>query len=83
MNQEQFDNYIEQLPCGEYIVSVYYKYDDEQYYSHSNEHMTITPDYIEWLDDWNEGFDDIQYEGCLPINEISVFGFWLVTVKGE
>ena len=76
MTGEEFYKYISELPLGEYIVLIYLKYKDEKTWRHSNEILTLTEDYIEWLDDWDEGEEEVYFEGCMPIDEITITHFY-------
>lgn len=55
-----------------YIVRLAYKYKWENEYTKSNEYLDVdweTADYY-WLDDWNEGHDEVYVLAFIPVADI-------------
>jgi hypothetical protein len=56
-------------------VSIRYKYSHEKEWTQSNEVLEVelsVEGYYVWLNDWDEGQQDIEILGCVPISEINV-----------
>ncbi len=59
-------------PWKTYIIRIAYKYSDEINYTVSNEVASTTENMIEWLNDWNEGQQDIIVLGWCDIDLVPV-----------
>lgn len=79
MNSEQLFKAIEEdcmkRECyGDYIVRVRYKYEWETKWRYSNEYLEF--DWMCcgwcWLDDWNEGQQDVEFLGFIAVDDIEV-----------
>lgn len=74
MTLEQFFKKLDTLPRNDYIVLLAYKYDWEKEYMVSNEILEYygTRDEYVWLNDWNEGQQDVKVLGFINVDEVEV-----------
>ena len=54
--------------CGEYIVSIAYKYSWEHIYSKTIEVFFYDDNNITWFNDWNEGQQDVLVDGIVSVS---------------
>lgn len=74
MNMAEFFNYFDKVIPGDYIIWLKYKYSFETEYIYTKEILTHCVDHFEWLNDWNEGQEDIIILGFVPV--IGIIDFW-------
>lgn len=75
MKESEFYEWLETQPVENKIVSIKYKYSHEKEWIQSNEILEVTPSFKEvyvWLNDWNEGQQDIEILGCISVSDINV-----------
>ena len=75
MTLDQFYNTIKHLNLyQDLIVKLCYKYKWEKDYTFTNEYLQYIPcrDDWEWLNDWNEGQQDVKVIGFIPISNVTV-----------
>lgn len=77
----EFMKQIEGKISGDYIVRIILKYDHEVNFREITTVMTITPDKIEWLDDWNEGEQCVFVLGYIWIEDIYRIAHALIDFK--
>lgn len=86
MKESDFYEWLEAQPIEDKIVSIKYKYSHEKEWTQSNEILEVDP-YCEevyvWLNDWNEGQQDIEILGCIPVSDINVSIFDRKTEQTE
>lgn len=76
MTLEEFFKYLSKLNTIEdRLVYMRYKYSCDDEWTYSNEileaDLSIEGCYI-WLNDWNEGQENVEILGCIPISDINV-----------
>ena len=75
MTELEFDKWLETQPIEDKLVSMRYKYSHERKWTQSNEvlevDMSVDGNYV-WLNDWDEGQEDVEILGCIPISDIDV-----------
>lgn len=74
MTLERFFEDLQYYPACDYLVEVHYKYDFEDYYTVSNEVLLFCNDHYAWLNDWNEGQENIKIYKFIAISEIEIEG---------
>lgn len=74
LNLEQFFKRLDREPRNDYIVRLAYKYNWEKEYTVSNEILEYDGehDYYIWLNDWDEGQQDVKVLGYICIDEVDV-----------
>lgn len=73
MNRERFFEWLRsQNRTGEMIVKINYKYDFEKKYTEENEHMEWDGTDIIWLNDWDEGQEDVIIIGYTWVDEVEI-----------
>ena len=76
MTVNEFNKYLQTLPCiEEQLVRLRYKYDWEDEWEYSNQILIVNMDvegYYCWLQDWNEGQEDVEILGCIALSDIDV-----------
>jgi len=77
----EFKEQMERKVFGTYIVRIILKYDYEVNFREITTIATITPDKIEWLDDWNEGEDCVFVLGYIWIDDIYRIAHALIDFK--
>lgn len=75
MKLDDFFKFLAKLPVDDYVVRLKLKYDDEKDYRYTNEILEFDDDNYLWANDWNEGEQDVQVLGYMPISEINTFRF--------
>lgn len=79
MTINKFNEYLQTLPYIEtQLVHLRYKYVWENEWTYSNEILTVDMNvegYYCWLNDWNEGQQDVEILGCVALSDISVPSF--------
>ena len=78
MTLDKFYKKIEQLNLREdLIVKIAYKYKWEKDYTFTNEYLQYIPcrDDWEWLNDWNEGQQDVKVIGFISMSNVTVPAF--------
>lgn len=63
-------DFLNTLPVGEYIVHIEFKYPWEKCYTSSYELFFVDTDERYWLNDWNEGQDDVKYIGFINVANV-------------
>ena len=74
MTENDFFKYLRDKEIQDYIVSLRYKYSWEDDWNYSNEILEWEPSltsYV-WNVDWDEGYDEVEVLGCIPIADIKV-----------
>lgn len=75
MKESDFYEWLETQPVEDKIVSIKYKYSHEKEWTQSNEILEVDLSYEDvyvWLDDWDEGQQDIEILGCISVSDINV-----------
>ena len=75
MNLEEFHEWLKKQPIEDKIVYIKYKYSWEDRYTMQNEYLEVdmrVNGYYIWLNDWNEGQEDVEILGCIDVNKIDV-----------
>ena len=73
MTRERFEEWLRsQNRTGEMIVKINYKYDFEKKYTEENEHMEWDGIDIIWLNDWDEGQEDVIIIGYTWVDEVEI-----------
>ena len=75
MKESDFYEWLETQPVEDKIVSIKYKYSHEKEWTQSNEILEVGLSYEDvyvWLNDWDEGQQDIEILGCIPVSDINV-----------
>lgn len=72
MTLEEFDRELEKRPIEPLIVRLKWKYKWEKEYTYSNEILDYEDDHYVWLNDWDEGQDEVYVVGFIPIADIEV-----------
>lgn len=76
MTREEFSEYLKKLPCIEtQLVYLRQRYKYEEDWEYLNEILSVDmdfPGYYIWENDWNEGQENVEILGCVPISEIDV-----------
>lgn len=75
MRLDDFFKLLDTLPVDYYVVRLKLKYDHEKDYQYSNELLLYDgSDYegsiYHWNNDWDEGQQDVEVIGYIPISEI-------------
>ena len=78
MKLDDFFKLLYTLPVDDYVVRLKLKYDHEKDYSYTNELLIYDgSDYegsiYHWDNDWDEGQQDIEVIGYIPVSEIDRF----------
>lgn len=61
-----------QMERTDYIIRLGTRYSGEKDYTYSNEVLVYDgDDTFQWLNDWDEGQDDVIVVGYIPVAEIS------------
>jgi len=78
MTIEEFNEYIRKQPLQTYIVEIKLKYQYEKEYRYTNEILRVENgcDYV-WLQDWNEGEEDVEILNCVALNDIDLSLQWI------
>jgi len=78
MTIEEFNKYIRKQPLQTYIVEIKLKYNHETEYRYTNEILIVENgcDYV-WLQDWNEGEEDVEILNCVALNDIDLSLQWI------
>ena len=76
MSLKEFFKYLQELDTVEdRLVYIRYKYACDDSWTYSNEVLAVDfnveGNYF-WFNDWNEGQEDVEVLGCIPINDIAV-----------
>lgn len=75
MSIKEFFKYLDTKNIETQIVYLRYKYSWEDTWTYSNEilevDMNVDGFYI-WLNDWNEGQEDIEVLGSIPVSDVEV-----------
>ena len=75
MSIKEFFKYLDHVPIETRIVYLRYKYSHEDCWTYSNEilevDMNVDGFYI-WLNDWNEGQQDVEILGCIAVSDVEV-----------
>jgi hypothetical protein len=75
MTEAKFNEWLETQPVEDKLVYLKYKYSHEEEWTFSNEilevEMSVGGCYV-WLNDWDEGQQDIEILGCIAISDIDV-----------
>lgn len=78
MTLEEFGKWLEKQPLRSKLVSMRYKYSNEEEWEYRNEYLevdtSVDGNYV-WLNDWNEGQEDVEILGAISIDSIKVPGF--------
>ena len=75
MKESDFYEWLETQPIEDKIVSIKYKYSHEKEWTQSNEILEVDLSYEDvyvWLNDWDEGQQDIEILGCISVSDINV-----------
>lgn len=79
LSMEEFHRILKRIPYTTYIVVLEYKYKHENTYTISNEILSTTGDLsedihsaYEWLNDWDEGYDDIKVLGFKDVDSLDI-----------
>ena len=59
----------------DYIVKLKYRYSFEERYTIENQILEYdgSKDEYVWLDDWNEGQDDVEVLGYIAVQDVQIF----------
>ena len=71
----EFDTILRKQECyKDVIVKLAYKYEWEKLYTVTNEILEYCPcrDTWEWLNDWNEGQQDVKVIGFIPVSNVPI-----------
>jgi hypothetical protein len=75
MTEAKFNEWLETQPIEDKLVYLKYKYSHEEEWTFSNEilevEMSVGGFYV-WLNDWDEGQQDVEILGCIAISDIDV-----------
>ena len=77
MTIEEFNKWLKTQLCCPKLVHIRYKFKHEQVWTQENVILDIdfdlNPDdgYV-WLDDWNEGQENVEILGCINICDIEI-----------
>ena len=75
MTEAKFNEWLETQPIEDKLVYLKYKYSHEEEWTFSNEilevEMSVGGCYV-WLNDWDEGQQDVEILGCIAISDIDV-----------
>lgn len=78
MTLYEFEKWLEKQPLRSKLVSMRYKYSNEEEWEYRNEYLevdiSVDGNYA-WLNDWNEGQEDVEILGAISIDSIKVPGF--------
>jgi len=78
MTEAKFNEWLETQPIEDKLVYLKYKYSHEEEWTFSNEilevEMSVDGCYV-WLNDWDEGQQDVEILGCIAISDIDVPAF--------
>ena len=76
MSLDEFYKWLEKQPVLEdKLVYMRYKYSWEDRWTYSNEYLEVDMNvdgYYIWLNDWNEGQEDVEILGCIDVSDIDV-----------
>ena len=75
MNLKQLDDFLRSYKMRtDWIIRIKYKYDWEKEWHYSNEYLMYEScdDDWSWLSDWDEGQQNVEYIGAVPVDEIPV-----------
>ena len=78
MTENGFSKWLETQPVEDKIVSIRYKYLHEKEWTQSNEVLEVdmsADGYYVWLNDWDEGQEDVEILGCISVSDIDVPSF--------
>jgi hypothetical protein len=78
MTLDEFGKWLEKQPLRSKLVSMRYKYSHEDKWEYSNEYLEVDTSVdgnYAWLNDWNEGQEDVEILGAISIDSIKVPGF--------
>lgn len=71
----EFYKRIEGQPVEDLIVKLKYKYSHEKEWNYSYEILTrSSPTSSEWLNDWDEGQEEVFVLGWLPVDKVNIPG---------
>lgn len=78
MKIDIFFKLLDTLPVDDYIVRIKLKYDNETDYRYTNELLLYEGSDYEgsiyiWNNDWNEGEQDVEVIGYIPVSEVDRF----------
>ena len=75
MRLEEFHEWLKKQPIGDKLVRMKYKYSWEDKWICSNEYLevdtSVDGNYV-WLNDWNEGQEDVEILGCVDVDDMDV-----------
>ena len=75
MSLDEFYKWLEKQSIEDKLVYIRYKYSWEDRWTCSNEYLEVdmsVESYYIWLNDWNEGQEDVEILGCINVGEIDV-----------
>jgi len=81
MSLNEFYKWLERQSIEDKLVHIRYKYSWEDKWTYSNEYLKVNTDseYIDpvkgcyvWLNDWNEGQEDVEILWCIDVSAIDV-----------
>lgn len=75
MTVKEFFKYLQTKNIETQIVYLRYKYSWENDWIYSNEILEVDMNvdgYYIWLNDWNEGQEDVEVLGCIAISDVKV-----------
>ena len=75
MTKVRFEDRLETQPVDDKIVYLRYKYAHEETWTYSKEILEVDMDadgfYI-WANDWYEGQQEVEFLGCISIDDVNV-----------
>lgn len=73
MKLDDFFKFLAKFPVDDYVVRLKLKYDDEKDYRYTNEILEFDGDDYVWSNDWDEGQQDVEVIGYMPVSDIDTF----------
>ena len=74
MNTNKFIEWLRNQPLNDKLVYMRYKYSWEDHWIYSNEYLRADADVMDytWDNDWDEGQEDVEFLGCIDIDELNI-----------
>ena len=77
MSIKEFFKHLETKDIETQIVYLRYKYSWEDTWTYSNEILKVdmrvnADEFYTWMNDWNEGQEDIEILGCIAVSDVEV-----------
>lgn len=79
INRDEFNKWLDQqTELDDMLILIGYKYKHEKNFTYSIEYLSVdfnSPTNFTWLNDWDEGQEEVVYLGFIEVDKIPLFIF--------